>query len=137
MPCVELEEQLQSKCPRAVCAAGGEGVSSATLRDTPLAEELQRQASLIAGLKSRLKALTEPTVGSQPARGSTAGRRRPVCRFDRAPNRTDYRLCRCEGFEVDSPTRRVGVVDGLRYHSRSDRPDVLEVRAGRLDASSY
>lgn len=48
----------------------------------------------------------------------------------RAPAEPDYRLSRCEGFDVNSPTRRVGVVDGLRYLSRIDRPDVLEVRAG-------
>ena len=42
----------------------------------------------------------------------------------------DYRLCRCEGFRVDSPRGRVGVVEEVRFRSRIDRPDVLAVRTG-------
>jgi hypothetical protein len=41
-------------------------------------------------------------------------------------------LARCEGFQVDSPAGPVGVVEGLRFVSRIDRPDLLEVRGGRL-----
>jgi hypothetical protein len=43
-----------------------------------------------------------------------------------------YSLARCEGFEVDSPTGLVGFVEGLRFISRIDQPDLLEVRGGRL-----
>jgi hypothetical protein len=43
---------------------------------------------------------------------------------------SDYWLCRCEGFLVDSPAGRVGVVEGVRFRSRLDRPDLLAVRAG-------
>jgi len=41
-------------------------------------------------------------------------------------------LVRCEGFEVDSPVGLVGVVEGIRFGSRIDAPDFLEVRGGRL-----
>jgi hypothetical protein len=40
---------------------------------------------------------------------------------------SDYWLCRCEGFLVDSPAGRVGVVEGARFRSRLDRPDLLAV----------
>jgi len=90
-----------------------------------MAEELHTQASRIAALKSRLEALTEwSSLEPASCAGGAAGESL------RTPAEQDYTLCRCEGFEVDSPTRRVGVVDGLRYLSRIDRPDLLEVRAG-------
>jgi hypothetical protein len=80
-----------------------------------MTEQLQRHAARVAELRERLQALADPgRPGSSP----------PV------PAETDYRLSRCEGFEVESPVRRVGFVEGLRYHSRIDRPDALEVRAG-------
>jgi len=41
-------------------------------------------------------------------------------------------LARCEGFEVDSPEGFVGFVEGLRFVSRIDEPDLLEVRGGRF-----
>ena len=56
--------------------------------------------------------------------GSTHGRHREEL--------GDYRLARCDGFRVDSPSGYVGVVEGMRFGSRIDRPDLLEVRAGRL-----
>jgi hypothetical protein len=42
----------------------------------------------------------------------------------------DYWLRRCNGFRVDTPEGRVGVVEEVRYASRCDRPDVIAVRAG-------
>ena len=44
----------------------------------------------------------------------------------------DYWLCRCEGFRVDSPTGRLGLVEAVRFRSRLDRPDELLIRAGIL-----
>jgi len=93
-----------------------------------IAEELHRHASRIAGLTRQLAApmgspdsvRAEPGAAAAPGTGPSFG----------TPAEPDYRLSRCEGFDVNSPTRRVGVVDGLRYLSRIDRPDVLEVRAG-------
>ena len=41
-----------------------------------------------------------------------------------------YWLRRCEGFLVETPTKRIGRVVGVRYGERSNEPEVLEVRAG-------
>jgi hypothetical protein len=41
-----------------------------------------------------------------------------------------YWLRRCEGFLVETPTKRIGRVAGIRYGERSNEPAVLEVRAG-------
>jgi hypothetical protein len=46
----------------------------------------------------------------------------------------DYWLRRCEGFRVDCPAGRVGVVAEVRFGSSADRPDALVVR-GRALAS--
>jgi hypothetical protein len=42
-------------------------------------------------------------------------------------------VCRCEGFSVDSPEGRLGILRGLRYAPSThwDRPNALAVRAGR------
>jgi hypothetical protein len=44
----------------------------------------------------------------------------------------DYRLCRCEGFRVESPRGREGVVEEVHFGSRIDRPDAIVVRSGLL-----
>jgi hypothetical protein len=54
-----------------------------------------------------------------------AGSQRPGDAASRA-----YWRRRCEGFRVDSPNGRVGVVEEVGYVSRSDRPDLIAVRAG-------
>jgi hypothetical protein len=41
-----------------------------------------------------------------------------------------YWLRRCEGFRVDSPIGRVGLVEELRYSSSIEKPDAIAVRAG-------
>lgn len=41
-----------------------------------------------------------------------------------------YWLRRCEGFVVETPTKRIGRVAGIRYGEQSNEPAVLEVRAG-------
>jgi hypothetical protein len=41
-------------------------------------------------------------------------------------------LRRCEGFVVETPTRRIGRVDGIRYGDNPDEPEALAVRAGRF-----
>jgi hypothetical protein len=52
-----------------------------------------------------------------------------------SPLGRDYWLGHCEGFVVESPTGKVGVVDGARFGSRIDRPDLLEIEIGRLRPS--
>lgn len=49
---------------------------------------------------------------------------------------TDYWLCRCEGFAVDTPDGRLGIVEAVRFLSRVDRPDELLVRGGILGSRS-
>lgn len=96
---------------------------------TRLADELHGHAGRVAGLTKRLEALTLSPSTLEPSRDDAG----EVASGGPTPNTTadpDYMLCRCEGFDVESPGRRVGIVEGLRYHSRIDRPDVLEVRAG-------
>jgi len=57
----------------------------------------------------------EADVGNDPTRSS----------YDRS-----YWLRRCEGFFVESPTKRIGRVTGIRYGETTNEPAVLEVRAG-------
>ena len=45
--------------------------------------------------------------------------------YDRA-----YWLRRCEGFLVETPTKRIGRVSGIRYGETTNEPEALEVRAG-------
>jgi hypothetical protein len=42
----------------------------------------------------------------------------------------EYWLRRCEGFLVETPTKRLGRVRGIRYGEATNEPEVLEVRAG-------
>jgi hypothetical protein len=42
----------------------------------------------------------------------------------------DYWLRRCEGFLVETPTKRIGRVAGIRYGEATNEPHVLEVRTG-------
>jgi len=44
--------------------------------------------------------------------------------------RTGYWLAHCEGYRVDSPDGRVGVVEHVRLAPDSGRPELLAVRSG-------
>jgi hypothetical protein len=59
----------------------------------------------------------ESNKGNDPTRSS----------YDRG-----YWLRRCEGFLLESPTKRIGRVTGIRYGETTNEPEVLEVRAGFL-----
>jgi hypothetical protein len=103
-----------------------------------LEEDLRNRLIRIARLERRL---TDLGAGDEAA---VAARRPPPAETPPSPRRLirlqpssgrpgeEYWLCRCEGFEVDAPDGRVGVVEGLRFLSRLDRPDELEVRGGRF-----
>lgn len=41
-----------------------------------------------------------------------------------------YWLAHCEGFQVEGPDGRIGVVDRVVYESRLDVPDVVSVASG-------
>jgi hypothetical protein len=57
----------------------------------------------------------ESNKGNDPTRSS----------YDRG-----YWLRRCEGFLVQTPTKRIGRVTGIRYGEATNEPEALEVRAG-------
>jgi len=96
---------------------------------------LHARALRVAGLQQRVDAF-------KPLRGEGLSARQEASRGGRSRTQTadmtpaqasierDYWLCRCEGFAVESPTGRTGVVKGVRFLSRVDQPDLLEVRAG-------
>ena len=100
--------------------------------------ELDVHFARIASLEQRLQELTPATEREEPRRLSskTVPERRavPAHQGDSRASLADrsYSLARCEGFEVDSPTGPVGFVEGLRFISRIDQPDLLEVRGGRF-----
>lgn len=97
---------------------------------------LREQHRRLARLERRLRALAGATAagfGRAPGEPTERGRSLssyPVHSGD-VPGRA-YSLTRCEGFRVDSPAGEVGFVEGLRFASRIDQPDLLEVRGGRF-----
>jgi hypothetical protein len=101
-------------------------------------EELDVHFARIASLEKRLQDLTPVTERDEPRpftpRAVPQTRAVPADRDDSRASLADrsYSLARCEGFEVDSPTGTVGFVEGLRFISRIDQPDLLEVRGGRF-----
>ena len=112
------------------------GLAEEQAQLTQMEAELHERALRVAELERRLNAverLTECSLSVQAGapmdadgfRGETVNPRHSA-----APLQRDYWLCRCEGFEVGSPTGRIGVVDGLRFLSRVDQPDFLEIRTG-------
>jgi hypothetical protein len=102
-----------------------------------LYQELDEHLVRISTLERRLGELT-PGEGDEPrpVPVSTLPRTRAApadTRDSKAVSaELSYALARCEGFEVDSPTGLVGFVEGLRFISRIDQPDLLEVRGGRF-----
>jgi hypothetical protein len=95
-------------------------------------------AAEVAELRARLGTLErELSDLDQQSHGSVAIPRQasevPVIDLPRVlPSERDFQLRRCERFAVYAGTRPLGVVGGIRYESCTDRPDVLEVRSGRL-----
>jgi hypothetical protein len=103
-----------------------------------LHRELDGHLAKIARLERRLEDLTPETERDEGSRApaktlpdthtiSTEPGGSPQSLSQRS-----YSLSRCEGFRVDAPSGPVGYVEGLRFISRIDRPDLLEVRGGRL-----
>lgn len=48
-----------------------------------------------------------------------------------------YWLRRCEGFLVETPTRRIGRVSGIRYGETTNEPEGIEVRAGLFGRKQF
>lgn len=101
-------------------------------RTAELEAELAQLRAKVLTLELELSALRLHADGSDAL--ADVGSDAPVIELSRAllPSESDYRLSRCEGFTVYAGARPLGAVEGVRYHSRTDRPDVLEVRGGRL-----
>ena len=95
-----------------------------------LAEVMERVHTLETELRA-LRRLDDP----DPFQAKTAGTSMVELRRPPEPGERDYELHRCRGFEVYAGQERLGVVDGILYGSRSDRPDVLEIRTGHFDWS--
>jgi len=95
-----------------------------------LEQQLHDQARRIAELESKLALL--PAGESDGSAGqSNAPRRTVALRRQIGPDR-EFWLAHCEGFLVDSPEGPVGVVETVRFGSRLDLPDEIEIRAGRI-----
>lgn len=115
-----------------------EGLHNERAELARLYQELAEHFARIASLEKRLKKLTPTAERDEPRPASSrAGPHTRAVRADKDDSRASlaqrsYSLARCEGFEVDSPTGPVGVVEGLRFISRIDQPDLLEVRGGRF-----
>jgi hypothetical protein len=59
----------------------------------------------------------------------------------RDPTRSSYDhaywLRRCEGFLVETTTKRIGRVSGIRYGETTNEPEGLEVRAGLFGRKQF
>jgi hypothetical protein len=103
-----------------------------------LYRELDAHLARISLLEGRLQELAPRSERDEPRPAPSTTLPHPRA----APAGTDddraaaedrsYSLARCEGFAVESPAGPVGFVEGLRFVSRIDQPDVLEVRGGRF-----
>ncbi len=101
-----------------------------------LHQELDEHLASITSLEKRLNELTPVPAEAEPT-AAVSARSLPAARAPRRvehnpPADRSYALARCEGFEVESPDGPVGFVEGLRFVSRIDQPDLLEVRGGRF-----
>jgi hypothetical protein len=96
-----------------------------------LEERLAELTAKVAALETELRALRGLDQKRAP---QVQASELPTVELRRSPEpgERDYELHRCQGFDVYSGEERLGVVDGVVYGSRFDRPDVLEVRSGRF-----
>jgi hypothetical protein len=75
------------------------------------------------------------SIVARAARSSSAGLNHlSLVELPHVPQTSDrdYWLSRCDHFTVYDGERIVGTVEGMRFRSRVDRPDLLEVRCGHL-----
>jgi hypothetical protein len=103
-----------------------------------LQDELHEQVVRVAALEGRVQAMKLLADNQRIARADDMPVDPQVRPTPSAPiiaRRTSENspsLSRSEGFRVDSPYGFVGFVEGLRFESRIDQPDLLEVRGGRF-----
>lgn len=99
--------------------------------------DLHEQVVRVAALEGRVEAMRQLAGNDRVARveqPSASEARSPRTDTPITPRAFDHgtSLARTEGFRVDSPSGFVGFVDGLRFLTRIDQPDLLEVRGGRF-----
>lgn len=100
--------------------------------------ELYDQVVRVAGLEGRIEALRHiaPEVAAaatEPGQWEGAAELRSLPSDPSLPRAiASPSLARCEGFQVESRDGVLGYVEGLRFVSRIDEPDLLEVRGGRF-----
>jgi hypothetical protein len=100
--------------------------------------DLHEQVVRVAVLEGRVQAmrhLAGNDSGAQTEQSTPGSEVRSVGSDPPPAARTSEHgasLARTEGFRVESPSGFVGVVDGLRFLTRIDQPDLLEVRSGRF-----
>ncbi len=103
-----------------------------------LQNEVYDQVVRVAALEGRIQALMHPSADAPVEKDpAPEAQTPPLPSFPSGPANEESGidaalLVRCEGFEVDSPVGLVGFVQGIRFGSRIDVPDFLEVRGGRL-----
>lgn len=109
-----------------------------------LQDELHDQVVRVAGLEGRIRALQQgvadaegepedvPAEPVEDVRAALDMRSLPLETSIPRALRERPSLARCEGFDVFSPEGPLGYVEGLRFESRIDEPDLLEVRGGRF-----
>ena len=115
--------------------ATGVAVDLAELRR--LQNELLDQVVRVAALEGRIQVLLHPSGGIPGGTPRQLDETTTLPSFPSNSGSEESRdhaalLARCQGYEVDSPVGLVGFVEGLRFGSRIDVPDLLEVRGGRL-----
>jgi hypothetical protein len=105
---------------------------------TRMEAELHEPVRRVAELERRLQRVApgEGAQASQPSAAvagerAAAGRPPVIVSAAHASTGPDL-LSRCDGFLAESPLGQVGVVCGVRFGSRIDRPDLLEIEVGRL-----
>jgi hypothetical protein len=118
------------------CAEGGERLARLfQIGTAERAVELERElAELVARARALAMELRALRQLDQPEGFQAEVPKTPTVELRRPPQpgERDYELHRCQGFEVYAGPELLGVVEGVIYESRSDRPDVLEVRSKRF-----
>ena len=108
------------------------GIGSAAGRD--VGRTLEALRTSLTRLEQEIDDLTLIVRRAVIASSSADLDHQRVIELPRAPRTTDrdYWLAHCDHFTVYAGERIVGAVEGMRFRSRIDRPDLLEVRCGHL-----
>ena len=115
-----------------------EELASERVQLARLHRELDEHLARIDRLQAQLNELAPAPEQGEPrpvlAKGFPGTRAPPPDEGDSHASLAErsYSLARCEGFQVEGPTGPVGFVEGLRFVSRIDQPDLLAVRGGRF-----